>query len=195
MNCPDPPTSFLCFENLKIVKLIKKGVRGQSVDLELDSERMLHDPVQTRHTTGAVLVALVDPSEDHIVQPPELVAHVLLDSVVPLTASGLDGELPAGARVLVPAVVSAVAASEELLVRVEVDPGLGEADCGVLHVLGEVPVNRVDTGDGNVLLPVTHILYRTQLPAGFEFVHHVDPPIKVEKVNLQVGVCNPRNAE
>ena len=156
---------------------------------------MLNDPVETSHGTGAVLVALIDPSDDDLVEPSELVAHVLLDLVVPLALRGLDSELPAGALVLVPAVVSAVAASEELLVGVELDPGLGEADGGVLHVLGEVPVDRVDAGDGDVLLPVTQILYRAQLPAGLELVHHVDPPIKVEKVNLQSRVCYPEITE
>ena len=153
---------------------------------------MLNDSVEASLGTGAVLVALVYPRDHHLVQPPELVAHVLPQLVVSVTASGVDGELPAGALVLVPAVVSAVAAGEELLIGVEVDSRLGQADGAVLHVLREVPVDGVDAGDGHVLLPVAHIFYLAQISTRLELIHHSDPPIEVEEVNLQGGFCNPR---
>ena len=174
MDRSDAPASLLCFENL-----------------ELDPERMLDNPVETGLGAGTVLVALVDPSEDHLVESSELVSHVLLDLVIFVTASGLDGELPAGALVLVPAVVRTVTASQELLVRVEIDPGLWQSHGGVLHVLWEVTVDRIDTGDWHVLLPVTDILYSTHFSDGLELIHHIDQAIKVEEVNLQTGLCNP----
>ena len=174
MNCSDAPASLLCFENL-----------------ELDPERMLDNPIEAGLGAGTVLVALVDSSEDHLVESSELVSHVLLDLVIFVTASGLDGELPAGALLLVPAVVRTVTASQELLVRVEIDPGLWQSHGGVFHVLGEVTVDRVDTGDWHVLLPVADILYSTHFPAGLELVHYVDQTIEVEEVNLQTGLRNP----
>ena len=152
----------------------------------------MNDSVEASLGTGAVLVALVYPRDHHLVQPPELVAHVLPQLVVSVTARGVDGELPVGALVLVPAVVRTVTASQELLVRVEIDPGLWQSHGGVLHVLWEVTVDRIDTGDWHVLLPVAHILYPAHFPTRLELVHHEDPPIKVEEVNLQTGLCNPR---
>ena len=111
MDCSDAPASLLCFENL-----------------ELDPERMLDNPVETGLGAGTVLVALVYPGDDHLLQPPELVSHVLPDLVVLVTPGGLDGELPAGALLLVLAVVGAVAAREELLCRVDVDVLLRQSD-------------------------------------------------------------------
>ena len=150
----------------------------------------MNDSVEASLGTGAVLVALVYPRDHHLVQPPELVAHVLPQLVVSVTASGGNGELPAGALVLVPAVVSAVAAGEELLISVEVDSRLGQADGAVLHVLREVPVDGVDAGDGHVLLAVAEVLDGAKLPAGLEFVIHVKPPVKVEEVNLEFRFCD-----
>ena len=60
----------------------------------------------------------------------------------------------------------------------------------ILNVLGEAPVDRVDAGDGHVLLAVAEVLDSAELPPGLEFVIHVKPPVKVEEVNLEFRFCD-----
>ena len=81
-----------------------------------------------------------------------------------------------------PAVISTITAGEELLVSVEVDILLRQSHCGVLHILGVVPVNRVNAGDGHILFTITEIFDGTELPGWFELIIHMDPPIEIEKV-------------
>ena len=61
----------------------------------------------------------------------------------------------------------------------------------VLNILGVVPVDGVDAGDGHVLLPVAEVLDGAELSRGFELVVDVEPPVKVEEVHLQRRLCDP----
>ena len=56
----------------------------------------------------------------------------------------------------------------------------------VLHILGVVAVNGVDAGDGHVLLTVAQVLDGAVLPGCLELIVGVQPPVKVEEVNLQL---------
>ena len=89
-----------------------------------------------------------------------------------------------------PTVVRAVTTCHELGVGVEVDILLREAGGRVLHVLREAPVDRVDARDGYVLLAVAQVLDGAELPSRLELVKHVQPPVKVEEVNLEFGFCD-----
>ena len=168
MKSSNAPAPLLCLEYLKF-----------------DPERILNDTIETSFGALAVLVTLIDASDHNLVEPPELVAHVLVYLVLPVTPGGLDGQLPAGALVLPPTVVRAVAGCHEVRVSVEVDILLREPHRAVLHILGIVAVNGVDAGDGHVLLAVAQVLDGAELPGSLELVVGVEPPIKVEEVNLQ----------
>ena len=84
-----------------------------------------------------------------------------------------------------PTVVRAVTAGQKLTVGVEINILLRKSVSGILHVLGEAPINRVDAGDGHVLLAIAQVLDGAELPTGFEFVVNMEPPVKVEEVNLE----------
>ena len=120
-----------------------------------------------------------------------LVSHILVYLVLPVTPGGLDGQLPAGALVLLPAVVRTVAARHELGSRVEVHVLLRDPDRGVLHVLGVVTVDGVDAGHRHVLLAVAQVLDGTEFSSWLELVVDMEPPVKIEKVNFQCGFCDP----
>ena len=97
MKSSDAPASLLCLEYLK-----------------LDSERILNNTIETSLGAFAVLVALIDASDHNLIEPPELVAHVLVYLVVSVTAGGLDRQLPARTLVFPPTVVRAVAGCHEV---------------------------------------------------------------------------------
>ena len=168
VKSPDAPTSLLCLEYLK-----------------LDSERILNNTIETSLGAFTVLVALVDASDHNLVKSSGLITHVLVYLVVSVTAGGLDGQLPARTLVFPPTVVRAVAGCHELGVSVEVDILLRQPHRAVLHILGVVAVNGVDAGDGHVLLAVAQVLDGAVLPGSLELVVGVQPPVKVEEVNLQ----------
>ena len=146
---------------------------------------MLNNSIQTSFGTRTILVTFINASDDYLIESPVLVADILVDLVLSVAPGGLDGELPTGALVLLPAVVRAVAARHELGPGVEVHVLLRDPDGGVLHVLGVVPVDGVDAGHGHVLLPVAQVLDGAELSPRLELVVHVEPPVEVEKVNFQ----------
>ena len=186
MKRPDAPAPLFCLENLKYFSLyVYDGIENIIIYLKFDSEWVLHNTIETCFGAFTVLVALIDASDDYLIESPELVAHVLVYLVLSVAASGLDGQLPARALVFPPTVVRAVARCHELAVSVEVDILLRQPHRAVLHVLGVVAVNGVDAGDGHVLLAVAQVLDGAELPSSLELVIGVQPPVKVEEVNLQ----------
>ena len=82
-------------------------------------------------------VALVNPSQDGFLEPPELVAGLGPDLTPELPSGGLDGELPAGAPLLVAAVILAVAAGQKAWVRGDVHIFLRKPLCRVVNVFME----------------------------------------------------------
>ena len=104
MDRSKSPAAILCFEHL-----------------ETKLYRILNNSVQARFGAFALRVALVDSSQDGFLKPPELVTSLGPDLAPNLPPGGLDGQLPAGATLLVAAVVLAVAAGQESRVSRYVD--------------------------------------------------------------------------
>ena len=96
--------------------------------LKLDPQRVLRHTVEASLVALAPLVAFEDTRRHSVVQPAMLVAHVLLDLCVRIGGDGVtDGLLPAGALLLVLAVVGAIAAGQKLFFDVDVDVSLRDS--------------------------------------------------------------------
>ena len=106
-------------------------------DLEAKFKRILNHSVQARLGAFALGVALVNPSQDGLLEPPELVTSLGPDLAPELPSGGLDGELPAGAPLLVAAVILAVARGQETRVCGDVYIFLRKPLCRVVNVFME----------------------------------------------------------
>ena len=106
-------------------------------DLEAKFKRILNHSVQARLGAFALGVALIDPSQDGLLEPPELVTSLGPNLTSELPSGGLDGELPAGAPLLVAAVILAVARGQEARVCRDVYIFLRESLFRVVNVFME----------------------------------------------------------
>ena len=118
--------------------------------------------------------------------PPEVIPNILSDSIISVvSASGLYGQLDtaAGSRILT--IILAVTTCQEARVSVDVDIGLGQSCGGVLHELGGLGVNVVETGDGDGLCSVAEVLvYNLGFVSWLELIKDMNPPVKVEEINF-----------
>ena len=105
--------------------------------LEAVPQGILNNPIETGLGAFAPVVALVDPGQDGLLQPPELVTGPGPGPAPALAPSGLNGELPAGAHALVGAVVLAVAAGQEVGVSEDGDTFLGQPRGRIVEVFME----------------------------------------------------------
>ena len=101
-----------------------------------------------------------------------------------------EGQLPTGTPVLVLTIVCAVAASQELLVRVDVDVLAGYLVGAVLDVLRVVVAERVDAGDGHLFLAVGQVRNMMQLNFRSELIVNINIPRNdCFELNLRRKLC------